>query len=107
MAAYDALLRAAAELEDWLAGEQGTIDTMLVFAERGLQEAPLTTLLSAVDEEIAAWQREEIAESLSEALARIVLAVEEEYGEDWETAAWSHFRSLCVRIEQALDDFEP
>lgn len=102
----DTLMRAADELERWLAEEQGTIDMMLVFSERGLQDRPLTTILVGASGELSDWQREEIAESLTEALAQIEDAVKEEYAEDWEPAAWSHFRALHGRLLDALDAFE-
>lgn len=90
-------------LERFLVDEQSTIDMMLVFAQGGLGQRPLTTALDACGDLAAPWQREQASEVLSETLEHIARVVDEEYGEDWDDETRTKYEDLIASARRAID----
>lgn len=99
----DALRIALDALERFLVEEQATIDVMLIFAQHGLGQRPLTTALNACGDLEASWQREQASEVLLEALEHIADVVDEEYGEDWDDETRTRFDELTANARRAID----
>lgn len=90
-------------VERFLHDEQATIDVMLIFAQHGLGERPLTTALIACGDLDVSWQREQAYDALTAALDHILHVVDGAYGEDWDDPTRLKFDELTTRARHAMD----